>query len=186
MIGLLKKALTVLVTIPAVANASSHHAFRVINGSYKVSNIVITEKLKINGEAILGENTIVKETMIVNGKLESNGVTFEAELFSNGETILTNSWLKNNMRFSGNVTASNCHFLKNLNLLAQKSTFSNCNFSSVTIQKIPYVKPAPTIRLENGSIMSGDLKFDAGNGEAYLDNSSKIKGTVYGGKKIYD
>ena len=186
MISLFKKALTMLVTIPAMADASSHQAFRVINGSYKVSNIVITEKLKINGEAILGENTIVKDTMVVNGKLEAKGVTFEAELFSNGTTTLSKSWLNNNTHLSGTITTNNCHFLKNLSLLAQKSTYTNCNFSNVTVQKIPSVKTAPTIRLENGSIMSGDLTFEAGNGEAYLDSSSQIKGTVHGGKRIYD
>ena len=46
MIYLLKKALTMLIAIPVIAEASPDTEFRVINGSYKVNNIVITEKLK--------------------------------------------------------------------------------------------------------------------------------------------
>src|SRR5688572_25649362 len=96
MVVLLKKVLRLLITLPAISDATSGHAFRVINGSYSESNNVITEKLKINGAAVLGEKTVIKETIIVNGSLKANGVTFESELISNGSATLENSWLKEN------------------------------------------------------------------------------------------
>lgn len=175
-----------MLIIPTIADASLNQDFRVINGSYSVSNAVITEKLKINGEAILGENTIVKNTMIVNGKLQATKATFEAEIFFSGNIVIHDSWINNNAQFNGDIIVTNSQFSKNFSLLAQKSTYSACHFNNVIIQKNPYVNTAQIIYLTKGTIITGDLTFEAGNGEIFLDNTSQIKGMVYGARKNHE
>lgn len=185
MIKRLKQAITTLIAIPALAEASTDQDCTIINGSYKVSNMVITEKIKVNGEAILGQGTLVKEVMVINGSLKAQGVTFEAEMFANGKADISQVKLQGNAHFSGKVTASDCQSFEKFILFAQKTDFSNCHFQDLLIKKNPYFNTKQIIRLKNNSVVNGDITFESGNGEVYLDNSSQVKGEVHGGKKVY-
>jgi hypothetical protein len=181
----LKQIITTLIAIPAIAEASSDQDFKVINGSYKVSDTVVTEKLKINGEAVLGQGTVVKEMMVINGSLKAQGVKFEAELFANGNADIKQVRLQADAHFNGNLNASDSEFFKKFYALSQQSDYSNCQFKDIVIKKNPYINTKQIIRLMNNSIVNGDVIFESGKGEVYLDANSQIKGEVHGGRKIY-
>ncbi|GEM_PF-3680739 len=186
MIRLLKKVLNKLIPTPVMADSNSTEPCEIINGSYQVSQCVIEGKVKINGEAVLGQNTLVKNNIIINGKLEASGVTFEADLFAHGVSVLSHCSMKGNAHFSGNVAASECHFHQDLLMLAHQATFSNCQINSIMVQRLPYVKTAQIISLTKDCVVTGNITFESGSGEVHLDNSAQIKGIVNGGKFIFN
>ncbi len=173
----------IITTSPSI-QSSPEHLFQTINGSYKISNNIVSSKLKVNGEATLKDNTIVKDIIIVNGQLKAFNTIFESDVFANGVATLEYCSLKGNASFSGNISTNNCLFLNGLTLLAQKAHFSKCSINSIFVKKITYAKVVQTVILANGSTVSGDITFESGIGEVYIDSSSEIKGALNGGKKI--
>lgn len=183
MISKLRKAFTMFMTIPPMLTAADP-SLRIINGSYKISNTVISEKLKINGQAVLGENTVVTQPLIVNGQLIASGVTFEAELFANGASTFTDSTLKDAAHLSGNVTASSSEMLKALVIYSQQAFFQNCKTKDITVRKLPYGKSSQLLDLKSNSTVNGDITFEGGNGKVHSDTTSNVEGVIHGGIKI--
>jgi len=183
-ISLLKRG--VMAMLPALSvysNSSSSSAAMVVNGSFQVSHRAILDKLKINGEARLGEGTLVQEPMTINGRLYAMGTTFQSKLVANGPSTLSHCKLEDTVHASGVVTARSSQFFKNLTLRTHKSTFSNCQLNTMTVQEIPY-GTKQVIHLMKGSIMTGDVTFESGHGEVVVDKTSEVQGTVHGGIKI--
>lgn len=42
---------------------------QIVNGSYQATNLQINTDMRINGQAVLGEDVLVQKRMIVNGRL---------------------------------------------------------------------------------------------------------------------
>ena len=185
MIESLKNFLQKMAPKSAFVDSSIDPSCRIINGTFQVSQCTVDEKLKINGAATLGQNTIVKKPITVNGQFEATGTTFEDDLFANGTTDINNSTLKRKAHFSGNLTARDCHFTNFIILLAHDASFVNCQIDHVTIHGLPYIKAPQKIRLSNGCEVSGDITFEAENGEVWIEKSSQIHGKVNGGKIIF-
>lgn len=181
----LKKIIGILIAIPAIASASSDDNFRVINGTYKVKDTVVTEKLKINGEVVLGQGTVVNEMMIINGILNAEGADFKRRLIVNGNASIKQSKFHENASFNGNLTVSDSEFLGYLYLHVQQSDYFNCRLNYIFAEKNPYTNAKEIIFLKNGSLVNGDVMFESGNGEIHLDANSQIKGKIYGGSKIF-
>ncbi len=182
MIESLKNFLKMIVPTSITADSAADPNCRTINGSFQAEQCTIDEKLKINGAAILGQNTIIKKTITINGQLKATGVFFEDNLFANGTTDISNSSLKLNAYFSGNLIAQDCQFSNSIILLSLDSSFSHCQINHVIIQRLPHVKTPQKIRLSNGCEITGDVTFEAGNGEIWIEKSTQIHGKVIGGK----
>lgn len=157
---------------------------RIINGSFQVSQCTVDEKLKINGAATLGRNTIVKKPITINGQLEVIGALLEDDLLANGTTNISNSSLKRKAYFSGNLTARDSQFSDSITLLAYQASFIHCQVDHVIISGLSYVKTPQKIRLSNGCEITGDITFEGGNGEVWIEKSSQIHGKVIGGKIV--
>lgn len=166
-------------------DSSIDHSYRIINGSFQISQCTINEKLKINGAATIGQNTIIKKTIIVNGQLEITGAALEGNLLANGTTSINSSILRRKSHFSGNLTVRDCQFSDSIILLAQNASFVNCQINHMIIQALPYIKISQKILLSNGCKVSGDITFESKNGEVWIEKSSQIDGEINGGKIIF-
>lgn len=153
----------------------------IINGTYEINNAQINKSLEVNGQAILGKEVLVKKTIVINGSLIAKHVTFEADLIANGTATLVDSKVKENAVFSGNISAKNSIFTNSINLLASKSEFDHCQIDNLTVQALPYKNIVHKIRLTNGTIITGDILFQSGIGNVYVDATSIIKGHIVGG-----
>lgn len=157
----------------------------IINGSYKINNGVINKSIKVNGQAILGEDVIVKEKMVINGSLTSKHVNFESDLVANGTATLVDSNVKGNAVFSGILGAKNSIFTNSINLLTSKSDFNRCQINSLTVQSLPR-NIVQKIKLTNGTTVTGDIIFQSGIGEVYVDKTSATQGKIIGGIFIHE
>lgn len=185
MMELLKNVIKKVVPKVAFHEVSlSDAGCRIINGSFEVSQCAVSEPLKINGSARLGNNTIVKTSMIVNGQLEAVGARIEDELWVSGAADISSSALIRKSHFSGNLTARDCQFSDSLTLRLHHASFVNCQINSAIFNDLPYVKTAQKLRLSGGCVVNGDITFESGNGEVWIDKSSTIHGHVRGGKII--
>lgn len=155
----------------------------VINGSYKISNTVISNKIKINGQAILGEDVSVKEKIVINGSLISTKADFNSDLVVNGSASLVDTKVKGHSFFSGNLVAKNSVFSNTINLLVSKSEFEHCQVNTLTIQALP-VNIVQRIKLSNATTVTGNILFQSGMGEIYVDATSVIQGNIEGGTLI--
>jgi hypothetical protein len=153
----------------------------IINGSYRIKHAVIDKSITVNGQAILGEEVLVKEKMVINGSLISKHVNFESDLEANGTASLVDSKNKGNAFFSGNLSAKNSIFTNSINLLANKSEFDHCQIDSLMVQAIPIKNSKQKILLTNGTTIAGDILFQSGIGKVYVDATSIVKGHIVGG-----
>lgn len=161
--------------------STPHEINEVINGLYKINNAEINKSIKVNGQAILGEEVLVKEKIIINGSLIAKHVNFESDLVANGTATLVDSKVKGNAVFSGNVSAKNSIFTNSINLLASKSEFNHCQIDNLTVQALSYKNSVQKIWLADGTTISGDILFQSGIGKVYIDATSTIKGRIIGG-----
>jgi hypothetical protein len=183
MFELVKKTINRLISSSVDTSLVDSESWNIVNGSYQVKEKTINEKIKVNGQAILGKNLIIKEMMVVNGQLQASGATFESQLRTNGKSTFTECTLLGSSHFSGNLKAADSHFLSDIILVANESTFLNCQINNVVVRSLPYVK-SQTVYLSAGSVVTGDIIFEAGRGEVHMDKLSQVKGTIKGGKII--
>lgn len=182
MIESLKKFLHMITSTFTTTDPLLDSNCRTINGSFQTSQSTIDEKLKINGAALLGQNTIVKETIVINGQLNAEGTIFENNIMVNGTAEISDSALKQKAHFSGNLIAHDCQFLDCILLLSHKASFDHCQIKNIAINKLPHAKTSQKIILLNSCEVTGNITFETGNGEVWVEKSSQIYGEVIGGK----
>lgn len=184
MLNLFRKLSILLSIKPVLARIPNNSDETVINGDYHASNQTISDKLQINGQARFDKNTIVKSTIIINGTLIADGVTFENDYHSNGNATINESISERHANFSGNFSSSKSKFNQEILLLTNQATFSDCQLKSIIVKKLSYVYSAQKIYLKNGSLVSDDINFESGCGVVYVDSTSKLYGNVIGGAVI--
>lgn len=160
------------------------HYDELVNGLYKISNIILNKKLCVNGQALIGNNVNIFKPIIINGSLYAKETIFESTLISNGKANLENVNIKGEARFRGNVNALNSVFSGIIEIISSNASFKNCNTENIVFEKLPNKKIIQKIKLINNSTVSGDIYFKSGNGEVRLDSSSKLLGKVIGGRVI--
>lgn len=186
MIKMIQTYLSTLMSKYQFTQASTPHEMNeIINGSYNINHAVIDRSIKVNGQAILGEEVLVNEKIVINGSLISKHVNFESALEVNGTATLFNSSVKGNAVFSGNLSAKNSIFTHSIHLLANQSEFDHCQIDNLTVQALPFKNNAQEISLTHGTTLTGDIVFQSGIGKVYVDATSIIKGRIVGGVIIY-
>lgn len=166
--------------------STPHEINEIINGSYNINHAVIDRCIKVNGQAILGEEVLVKEKIVINGSLIAKHVIFESDLEANGTASLADSKVKGNAIFSGTLSAKNSIFTNSINLLASKSEFDHCQIDDLTVQALPFKNSVQKIWLTNGTTVTGDILFQSGIGKVYIDATSATQGHIIGGILIHE
>lgn len=162
-----------------------HEINEIINGSYHINHAVIDRGIKVNGQAILGEDVLVKEHIVINGSLTAKKVDFESNLDANGTASLTDSTVKGNAFFSGTLSTKNSTFTNSINLLTSKSEFNHCQINGLTVQALPFINGVQKIWLANRTTVTGDILFQSGIGKVYIDTTSAVQGHIIGGSLIH-
>lgn len=162
----------------------SESNIKIINGTFNTSHSTVTEQLKINGAATLGPKTIITKPIVINGQLETNGAVIENEIAVNGTAEINHSTFKSKSQFSGNMSAQESQFLETINLLMNEAVFTHCAINQIVIKTVALVRSKQKIYLKNNCIISGDITFESGHGEVWLDSSSQLQGKIHGGKIV--
>jgi cytoskeletal protein CcmA (bactofilin family) len=134
-----------------------------INGTTTVNSLLVAGTTRIDGKAVLSSSHL-KETTVY-GKLDATNSTFE------------------NTTVNGNATIQDSTFNGDLNLSTDLSVLNGTRVHNVLILKSKTSNPQ-ILCLTKASYVSGNIIFNAGNGEIYTTGSSKIDGKVSGAKVI--
>ncbi len=164
-----------------------------ISGSAKLSNHSF-ENLTVSGSANLKDLKIDKD-LVVSGSVTAVNMTAD-NISVSGSASLEKIKVKNNLEVSGSISGSNVT-VTGKTKVSGGMTISEGDFSDIEISakrlKLVNSKAHNILLLDSdskqklklkNSIVSGDVIFESGEGEIYLDNNSKILGKVEGGNII--
>lgn len=145
-----------------------------INGSLKFRNLSVKEKLYVNGSAV-GKKLKCKRLKI-NGSF--NGINIEATEGSvNGSLKGSNITIPEKVKISGKMLATNSNF-GDIEIKGNEIKLTNSKTKNILVKKTG-ITPQK-LELKKKSIVSGNVVFEAGNGQIYLSGGSKIQGIVKG------
>lgn len=160
-----------------------HHYNEVINGSYDVKKVLITNSLCINGQAKLVDGVVAEKNITVNGKLLSQKATFQSDLTVNGDVSLQDTIIRGDAQFRGRINAKDS-VLNSVEILSDQSFFNNCQLKNLIIKELPKNNRLQRITLTHNTQITGDIIFNSGHGEVLCDARSKVQGKIIGGKLI--
>ncbi len=164
-----------------------------ISGSADLSNHSF-ENLTVSGSADLKDLKVDKD-LIVSGSFEGKNITAD-NISASGSASLENINVKNNLKVSGSFEGKNITVEGKTKIsggmIVSKGNFTDIEISASRIKlfdskshNILILESDSKQKLElKNSTISGDITFESGKGEIYLDSDSKILGKVDGAKVI--
>lgn len=175
----------VLTKYQCIRPKHSNDINEIINGTYRVKKTIVPQSITINGEAILEDEVIIKEQIIINGSLIAKNVLFESDLVASGTISVSDSNITGAAFLRGVLQSSNSIFLNTVHLLVRESNFEQCEIDNIIVEELFFEKIVQKIKLTKGTIVSGDIIFQAGMGRVYIDATSAIQGNIVGGELVH-
>ena len=170
-----------------------------INGSLNFRKLEIKKDLNVNGSV---DGTKLKcRKLNVNGSLRGEKVKVEYAKVK-GSLFVKDFHVKHDLeveggvqaidiavagktRIDGDLSATDGEFSA-IEVMNTKTYLNKCKVKDIVVKKIAHSNKIQKLDLIEGTIVSGDVIFESGEGEIYLSNDSIIKGTVKGAQIIKD
>ena len=130
-----------------------------INGTAKLDNVTVTEKLTINGSLLATKSTI--HTINANGKIDLQKTTINGPCKINGYLNAQNSTLDQ------------------IIVSSERITFYDSTTKTITIKKTK--EHGEQIVELNSTKVDGNIVFEGGNGKVLSTGNSEITGKIDGG-----
>jgi hypothetical protein len=139
--------------------------------------------IQADGTAIL-EGTQVRGLTRINGILKAKASTLHA-LQVNGQAELNNCLITNGTSINGFLDADKTEFQQGLSIASQKVILRGSTADSLTIREVKGFTGKQVVYLRNGTVITGPIVFESGNGELWVSLSSKISEDLVSGGQIY-
>lgn len=167
-----------------------------INGSLDFKNLDIKKDLKVNGSldgnnlkcaklkangSVTVKNIKVKSAKI-NGSLSGSDVYVKHDLEIEGAVNMVDITVTGKTKVIGGLSVTKGDF-GDIEVVNTTTYLSHCKGKNILVKKIDSDK-IQKLELSKGTIISGDVVFESGEGEVHLSNDSIIKGNVKGAKII--
>lgn len=165
-----------------------------VNGSLQGSQLVC-DTMKVNGfvnvqdakivtvasnGSFKGENVQVKDKIVINGSLDVNNITVLGNIEVKGKSTIKRGTL-NQVQIAGKLATFENSTINHITIKKANNSWDiNLGFFSFTW----HGTSEQVIELKAGTIVSGDIVFESGEGEVRLFDTSEVKGTVKGGKIV--
>lgn len=154
-----------------------------INGPVTVEH-VNCRNLKIDG-SFTGTDITATEQGSINGSCTVNGFNVNNTLKIRGKAIGQRWDIRGNAEINGCLKASDQSRFTNIDLCSYDSSLEHSTANNIVIKRCTPVRPQ-ILRLSQGTVINGNVTFEDGQGVIYVDSTSRVTGTVTGGRVITD
>lgn len=135
--------------------------------------------LNVNGSANLKDVKISQE-LHVNGSLKAEDCNLK-DVTVHGSGSFEECKASGLVQVLGAALFEDCN-LKNVEVTSMSVKFEECKVSSIVMKKHSLITSSSQQVVLNGTVVSGDVTFEQGNGIVVLKDGAKVKGKVVGGK----
>ena len=142
----------------------------------KVKEIIKIGKVSTDG-------IIVEDKVKVEGEFQANNCTF-GSLNIKGISYLNDCNITNDSNIHGIAVIVGCNFLNSLSVASSLVSIDSSSLPLLYIPKVNEKNATQIVEIKNYSIVYGSISFESGNGEVWIDQTSKLKGIVQGGVVI--
>lgn len=171
------------VNVTGNLDATNAHLNRIhVKGNTYLTASTATDFMEVTGNVHANDVNIVGNTNVV-GNFNGSHTIFQSETRVVGNIDCKVCIFKANTTFVGEVNARNSDFLRDLMLNANHADFHNSKIGGDIMVKKPSDGQDQTITLSENSIVN-NIVFESGRGIVVLVDTSKVKGSVRGGKII--
>lgn len=140
------------------------------------------ETIDVSGLARLNGTTVRTLTQIRGSLLAQYARLSSLEV--NGEANLNHTVISGPATVVGTLRTQNTTISGPLTLDTQKAYLTSTKLQSITVRKDASLKGKQVLELRQGTQVHGPIIFESGRGEVYLDPSSKLHGSITGGRAI--
>lgn len=117
----------------------------------------------------------------VNGELQGSRCQI-FELQVNGSASLHECVIHGPMMIKGSLDADHSVFQGPISLTTKTASFDRCAITeSIEVNSVGNDEEKQIIRMTNGAVVQGNIKFESKNGEVHLSKDSRVFGGVVGG-----
>ncbi len=149
-------------------------------GTLNFDNIIIDETLKVDGAA--NGKILACKAFHVNGALNVQNLKSSEAIvkgaFNGEDVVITGKTI-----IEGELNAKNSSF-QDIEIKSTKSSLDDSTAHNILVN--PTKNKPQKIILKGNTVISGDIVFEAGDGEVHVGDKVKIKGHVKGAKVIHD
>lgn len=138
----------------------------------------------IHGSGLVKLNGTSVSDLEVKGSLVSKDAQL-GTIVVYGEANLRDTTVKGTTFIIGSMQSQGSVFQQTITLCTPKAVFTKTRIDSLTFQKDAGFKGKQVLELKQGTTVSGSIHFESGKGEVIVDSTSRINGTVTGGKITY-
>lgn len=165
-----------------------------VNGAMKADRLVC-EKISVNGSVQVKDAKVTDVS--VNGSFGGEDVQVAGSVSVNGSFKAANIAVTGDTKIAGSMSVKN-GTMNRVQVAAMKATFERSKINQIVVKKGSYdffgynfrfsfsnlfgfgKQETQVLELKEGTVVSGDVVFEAGNGEVHLVGNSEIKGVVEG------
>lgn len=140
----------------------------------------VLDSLSATGSVCLNGTTVTGQTVIT-GSLRAVGASL------NSLKVSDRAWLKdcivtNGAEIGGRFGARNTRIQNGLTCSGRKVVLKGCTVDSITIKNCVGCNGLQIVILQAGTIVTGDIVFEGGNGLVQISPDSHVDGTIIGAK----
>lgn len=132
------------------------------------------------GPTLLEEATVVGDTKVA-GPLKAHNVTTN-NIIVTGSVYFENATVLGTTEVTGHFKAKNANFEHNLTLITDNVTLYSTNVNGNLI--VTAEGTAPSVILECGTVITGDVRFPGAAGVVRLTEDSVVRGAIMNGKSL--
>ena len=132
-----------------------------VNGSLRASNAALNH-VYTNGSAVI-ENTLIQGDLNTNGATDLSKVSVMENFIASGNLSMKDTWIK-----------------KPMVAYSPKIKLKNSWIGDLHVRGSKYY--TTTVELQKGSQVKGNIIFEKGQGQVFIDPSSKVHGSILGAK----